>query len=818
MAFTLYPQLHRSLAHSNLMSVRFLAIFSFLAAFIAAQAATVPNRYIVELSTEPVADHLKSARVTLQSTAAATHRARIQREQAQLRTSLELRGARILESVDTVANALLVEVSETDPRPWANLPNVLRVSPVRTVPMLLDRAVIVNKVADAWSQIGGPANAGRGVKIAILDTGIDIAHPGFQNSPLIAPAGFPLVNAMADSAYTNNKVIVARSYVSLLPKRDPDNSSRDHVGHGTALAMIAAGGTVAAPAATLTGIASGAWIGSYKIFGTPNYNDETTDAVILKALDDATKDGMDVISLSVGSDIVSRLGDDVEVQAVERAISAGVIVVVAAGNNGTDPFTISSPGTAPDAITVGAQRNDRTFAAFVQISGSDPLLAVPGGGPVPAGPVTSSIVDVQTLDGSGLTCGSLPFGSLSNRIALILRGTCTFETKLNNAAAAGASAAVVYAAASAPDPISMAVGSAVLPAEMISNADGLTLKQALASGSVASAVVSFSLGPVHLDPKRISTFSASGPNVDFSIKPDLVAVGESYYVATQSFDVNGEMYSPDGYILVDGTSFSTPTVAGAAALLKAARPGLTVAQYRSLLINSATSLNFGSATAAVQQAGAGSLNSGASLQATAAVYPTSLSFGTGDAFPQGALNLTVTNTSTASDTFTLRANPTGAGPVPSLSLSSVRLGPGASAGVSVTLTGSNLVAGGYEGLVLVAGANGTVESRVPYWYGVASTTPARITDLGSITSASRNSRQRDAIHFRVTDAAGLPITSITPKATVTAGNGTVTSLNSYDSDSPDLFSLSVRLGPLSGTNIFHVQAGDVVFDFNITGN
>ena len=540
--------------------------------------------------------------------------------------------------------------------------------------------------------------------------------------------------------------------------------------------------------------------------------------MILKALDDAMKDGMDVISLSVGSDIVSRLGDDLEVQAVERAISAGVIVVVAAGNNGTDPFTISSPGTAPDAITVGAQRNDRTLAAFVQISGSDPLLAIPGGGPVPPGPVSNSIVDVQTLDGSGLACSALPVGSLSNRIALILRGTCTFETKFNNAATAGASAAVVYAAASAPDPISMAVGTAVLPAEMISNADGLTLKQALASGTVASAVVSFTLGPVRLDPKRISSFSAAGPNVDFSVKPDLVAVGESYYVATQSFDTNGEMYSPDGYILVDGTSFSTPTVAGAAALLKAARPGLTVAQYRSLLINSATSLNFGSTPAGVQKAGAGSLNSGASLLATAAVYPTSLRFGTGDAFPQGALNLTVTNTGTASDTFTVRANPMGTGPVPSLSASFVRLDPGASTSVSVTLTGSNLVAGGYEGLVLVAGANGSVESRVPYWYGVATTTPVRITDLRSLASASRNSRQRDAILFRLTDAAGLPIASVNPKVTVTAGNGTVTSLSSLDTTSPGLFSLSVRLGPLSGTNTFHVQAGDVAFDFNITGN
>jgi len=310
-------------------------------------AATVPNRYIVELSTEPVASRVAQAgrtRIGLNSAAAQTHRAAVLREQAQVRTSLEQGGARVLDQVDTVANALLIEASPANPQPWANLPNVLKVTPVHTVPMQLDRAVVVNNVTGAWAQIGGPANAGRGMKIAILDTGVDIAQPPFQNSLLTIPANFPLVNNASDTAFTNNKVIVARSYVSLLAGFDPDTSARDHVGHGTALATIAAGGTVVAPRATLTGVASGAWIGSYKVFGSPGYNDLATNAAILKALDDAVKDGMDVVNLSLGSDIPSRLGDDVEVQAVERAAQAGVLVVVAAGNNGTGAATRLEPG------------------------------------------------------------------------------------------------------------------------------------------------------------------------------------------------------------------------------------------------------------------------------------------------------------------------------------------------------------------------------------------------------------------------------------------------------------------------------------------
>ena len=541
------------------------------------QAATVPNRFIVELSTEPVAAHVASAagrRASVQSLEAVSHRNLILREQATARTALQQGGAQVLEQVDTVANALLVQTTAANPQPWANMSGVLKVTPVHTVSPFLDRAVVVNKVTDAWAQIGGPSNAGLGMKIGIIDTGVDVSHPAFRNSPLTIPSNFPLVNAASDTTFTNNKVIVARSYVSLLPYRDSDYSARDHVGHGTALAMISAGGSIAAPAATITGIASGAWIGSYKVFGTPGFNDNAGDDAILKALDDAVKDGMDVINLSFGSDASERLTDDVEVQAVERATQAGVIVVVAGGNNGTNSSTIATPGTAPDAITVGAQHNDRAFSASVQVSGWSPLFAVLGNGTNPVVPITASIADIAQLDPTGLACGALPSGSLSNRIALILRGTCTFESKLKNVAAAGAIAGIVYATAAAPDPFSMDVGTATLPAEMISNGDGVALKQAIAAGTASVATESFTVSPVTVDAARVTGFSAVGPSVDYTIKPDLVAVGQDYYVATQSFDPNGDMYDPSGYIVVDGTSFSTPTVAGNRSAAESGTAGL----------------------------------------------------------------------------------------------------------------------------------------------------------------------------------------------------------------------------------------------------
>ncbi len=793
---------------------------SFLFICLAVEAATVPGRFIVELSTEPVATHALSStvgRANLQSAESVSHRARIQREQALARTSLEAGGATILDQVDTVANALLVQVTAENPTPWSNLKGILQVRPVHTVDMLLDRAVVVNKIANAWAQIGGSSNAGRGMKVGIIDSGVDVSHPGFQNSPLSLPANYPLVNNASDVAFTNNKVIVARSYVSLLPNSDPDLSARDRVGHGTALAMIAAGGTVAAPAATLTGIAPAAWIGNYKVFGTPNANDGASDDAILKALDDAVKDGMDVVNLSLGSDITQRLGDDIDVQGVERATQAGVLVVVAAGNNGTNAWTVSSPGTAPDAITVGGQRNDRTFSASVQTSGLNALLAIPGSGPNTSNALTAVLADVTEQDSTGLACGALPPGSFTNKVAVILRGSCTFATKITNAANAGAAAALIYAAADSPDPIAMDVGTTTLPAEMISNADGIALKQAIAAGTASVATLTFTLRPVTVDAARVVDFSAAGPNVDYSVKPDLVAVAQDYYTATQSYDPNGDMYDPSRYILVDGTSFSTPTVAGAAALLKSARPGLTAAQYRSLLINSASPIKFGQAVAGVQQAGTGSLNAGAALLATAAAYPTSLSFGAGGAFPQGTINLQVSNVGTAADTFYINVVPTGTSPAPVVSTQSLQLAAGASDTVAVTLSGSNLAPGGYEGFVVIGSANGQVDMRVPYWYGVTSATPVQITDLDSLTSAPRRSTQQDAITFNITDSAGVPITSIMPTASVIAGGGAIVSVTNLDADYPGLFSVTVQMGRLAGTNTFRVQAGSLTQDFTIVG-
>jgi len=125
---------------------------------------------------------------------------------------------------------------------------------------------------------------------------VPLPRPTFDFHEIPALDGFPK-GRPEHLAYTNRKVIVARSYVD----GPYDPSPKDHSGHGTAAAMIAAGVRNAGPAGTIVGVAPKAYLGNYKIGGSPEALDTATTEVLVKALEDALSDGMDVVALSVGA-------------------------------------------------------------------------------------------------------------------------------------------------------------------------------------------------------------------------------------------------------------------------------------------------------------------------------------------------------------------------------------------------------------------------------------------------------------------------------------------------------------------------------------
>jgi minor extracellular serine protease Vpr len=750
--------------------------------FLPAVAETIPDRFIIRLSGQPAARF--SAQI-----------ANLKRQHAAMRATLEARGARVTGETTVVSNLIFVQIAADRAASLSSIPGVLRVYPVRLFDRTLDHALPLQKVPDAWNQIGGAANAGVGIKLGIIDTGVDPQHPAFIDPALVMPDGFPKTSRGADVAFTSNKVIVARSY----PFNSDGNPTPalDTDGHGTGNAMIVAGAMVTGPNGPISGIAPKAFIGNYKVFAD-DPNSRASDDMILQALDDAVSDGMDIINLSLGTVLAPRLADDVLAQAVEAAVQAGKIVTISAGNSGSDPNTIGSPGIAPGAITVGSTWNDRDFESALKIDGGATFAAYPGSGPNSAAPISGAIVDVAQIDPTGFACDPLPQASLTGAIALILRGVCLFQTKINNAQQAGAVAVLVYTDAARPDPVLMQVDSATLPAASLIYSDGVVLKQQLAAGPI-QATIDFAIQAVPVRPNRLSSFSSRGPSSETGIKPDMAAVGQRIYKA----GINS------GFNVQDGTSFAAPMVAGAAALIEAARPGLTSAQYRSLLVNSGTPVIQDSGTAlTIQQAGMGLLNVLNALNSNIAVAPVSVNFGSGSGTVDRTVQLNITNLGSAPDTFSIEAQPQGDGPAPQLPVNTVQLDPGQSQAISVQLTADSLGAGAYQGYLKIQGTQNAINALAPYWYGVPSGVPTHMTVLLAPTNGAPGSRP--TIIVRPTDDQGL-IAGGGP--TVTSSVGSVTSVQSADSSYPGAYRIAVRLA--RGTNVFHVSSGGASADITI---
>src|SRR3954447_15196960 len=172
-------------------------------------AENVPGRYIVELTTDPVATQARGqGRDAMRSPAAQRARARIRTEQAQVRVRVRMAEGVVSAALENVQNALIVQIDDAKASRLAALPGVRKVYPVREFHLMLDHALPLHKVPQAWTQVGID-KAGAGIKIGIIDTGVDVKHMGFSDGGFTPPEGFP----RGDLNYTNNKVIVARSYV-----------------------------------------------------------------------------------------------------------------------------------------------------------------------------------------------------------------------------------------------------------------------------------------------------------------------------------------------------------------------------------------------------------------------------------------------------------------------------------------------------------------------------------------------------------------------------------------------------------------------------
>lgn len=829
-----------------------------------AVAQYAANRYTLLLEDPSVAARFQS-RAEIQSAAAAPYRAQIEARQQAVLGQLAARNIPVTGRTSTLLNAIYVIAPASRVSEMLAIPGVAGIRPMRQFQMLLNKATQLMNAPTAWNALGGQGSAGQGMKIAIIDTGIDQTHPAFQDSSLTVPNGFPKCTTghPEDCAFTNSKVIVARSYIRQLAgytsstansptcgvtltcsddtsvqpnpatSQPDDYTPRDHIGHGTATASAAAGNQNTG-VVTFTGMAPKAYLGNYKIFGSPGVNDAPTDDIMIMAIEDALNDGMDIASLSVGAQalggaldtgaacgLAAGLPCDPVAYAYDAAVGKGLVVVAAAGNSGSDavlsygqnyPYfnSISSPSNAPHVISVGATTNSHVLTPAVSINASSAPANVKGLAaqlgnsifyPSAQGANSGPLVDITKLGDNGFACAPLPGYSLTAAYALIERSpaggtqaqTCTFAAKAINAANAGAIGIVFYMAdASAPiNPGGLDSSGAnfIGPSAMIANSDGLALKSYI-DGNPGQAVTidvagqetslttydSLFTPPLTIAQNQLASYSSFGPAPDGTIKPDIVATGgvdvdiitaPGMYLAAQSSDPTGFLYSANRYAAADGTSFATPLVAGAAALVKQAHPSYSPAQIKSALVNSAaqdTTTDDGHSDSSgnllspmnvnAQWLGGGRLDAGAALNATISADPATISFGY---LRAGALPVkvasTITNKGTTPVAIAVQSSTLPAGITVAADQSSVAAG--ASVAVNFTLSGTIPAPGSYSGSVtLTAGA---LTERVPYLFIVPDGVPHNVIPMtGTIQGAI--GQDVGAIGIQITDTYGVPVT------------------------------------------------------------
>jgi hypothetical protein len=357
----------------------------------------------------------------------------------------------------------------------------------------------------------------------------------------------------------------------------------------------------------------------------------------------------------------------------------------------------------------------------------------------------------------------------------------------------------------------MQLDTATLPSAFVTHASGTEMKRYLGANAGATAVIDFtSSTPVSFPSDAIPYFTSGGPSPGGALKPDILAIGHWLITADTTFENSN---SP--YLIQAGTSFSAPLVTGAAAALMSARPGLTSAQYKSLLVGSAPPLNWPlGGVVPPQIAGTGKLDLFRAIRSTAAAVPSSLNFQTATGTFDVTRTLVVSNVGAEADTFTVVAKPLKAdSPVPEIDTAAFPLDKGASRQVQVRLAATDPAPGEYDGFLEIAGTKTEVVTRVPYWLGVRGSTVRFIALQRPVDLTTRSLGDEVQLLFRTLDITGLPIAVEPPEVTTTAVRGFVGDVVSAG-NIPGTYQVTVRVGRAGtdGTNVFTIKAGDVSRD------
>lgn len=550
---------------------------------------------ILEMEGDPVAVVEAKAERVLSDSERTSIRSGLKSKQDAARAAISAKGGKVTGQMQSAYNGVQVSVTRKNVEALASVAGVVAVHAIaQHTP---DNAVSVPYlgVPGVWQSTG---YTGTGVKIGIIDTGIDYTHADFGGPGTTAayeaakasgtatadPALFgpsaPRVKGGYDLAGDGYDASGKKGSTTPTPDVNPLDCS--DAGHGTHVAGTAAGGGVNADGTAYAGpynaatserswsvgpgVAPQADIYAYRVFGCFGSTDLTT-----LAIDRAVQDGVNVINMSLGSPF--GLPDDPSAVAASNAVGAGVVVIASAGNSGGNPYLVGSPSTGAGVISVAAQDSTKEFpGALITLAGGTPMQAINANGasPLPAGPFTIVVLadDPATGENEALGCSVAAYTKAGvvaggGQIAVSKRGTCARVAKAVNAQKAGAAAALMlnttdvyppYEGAIASDPDTGEAYPVTIPF--------IGVKSSQAAAIIAAAGKTLTLAANRLaNPAytALADFSSGGPrSYDSGLRPSVTAPGVSIMSALVG--------SGSGSEILSGTSMAAPQTAGAAAL------------------------------------------------------------------------------------------------------------------------------------------------------------------------------------------------------------------------------------------------------------
>jgi minor extracellular serine protease Vpr len=565
--------------------------------------------------------------------------------------------------------------------------------------------------------------SGQGIKVAVMDTGVDYDHADLggdgvsrTNSPV-----FPTARVTHGHDFVGDDFNADSSSASYNPVTTPDPYPDDCNGHGTHVSGIV-GASPAAEGGVL-GVAPDVTFGSYRVFGCEG---STTADIMIAAMERAQADGMDILNMSIGS-AFQTWPQYPTAAAADALVDEGMVVVASIGNSGASGvYSASAPGVGRNVIGVASFDNTHVELPTFTITPDGQQIGYANATAAPPAPTSGTLpmartgTPTSTADG----CSALPAGSMSGKAVLIRRGTCSFHAKALNAQNAGAAAVVLYN--NAPGRVNPTVAGSpaiTIPVVAISDQEGVLINNRLAAGPVDMTWTDENGTFENPSGGLISSFSSFGLTAELDVKPDLGAPG-GLIRSTWPLE-NGS------YATISGTSMASPHVAGAAALLMEARPSLPVADFRTVLQNSADPKNWNGNPGLgfldnVHRQGAGMLDIDDSILATTTVRPGKLALGESETGP-AVRTLTISNSGSASVTYDLshaQALATGGSTnAPSqlasfatvvFSAPSVVVPAGGVATVTATITAPATALRQYGGYLVLTPQGGGQRYRVPY--------------------------------------------------------------------------------------------------------